>query len=679
LSFVELHARSAFSFLRGASVPEDYAAMAASLDLVAMAMTDCDGLYGSARFYLAMRKAGLRGHTGAEVLCTDGGRYPLLVKNRTGYNNLCRLITRTKLRTPKHPKPGQEAAATPAELEEFAEGLICLTGDGQGPLAAALRREEGRMCLDGLMGIFGRGNVYVELQRHHDRDEEARNQEAIALARSAKLPIIASNGVCHARPVQREILDVFLCLHHKTTLAKAGKLLTKNAERHLKSAQQMNRLFADYPEAIANTVEASSQLGFQLTDLGYEFPRYPVPRGQTEMEFLRARTLEAGRLRYQSGHGGENGGSGGSDYGTYISGGTVSSVGGNILIDGNTGGSGTLTTSTGASNYGISNTGTVSTTGSATITMNGIGGGSGNSGSDYGVYISTGGIISAVNSNISVMGTGGGAGTGGTNIGVFTTGSGSTIKTIGSGNVSVIGTGGNATGSGVSNEGVQISGSNGIQAAGTGKITVNGTGSASTAGDNTGIFVNGSVTGASGDNITVTGITTGSGSGSADNGVYITGAINTSGSGTITLSGTASGTTGGDDYGIVIPGGSISTGNGNLSVTGNSSGTSTGNDNDGVALSGAGVISSVNGAVSVTGTGNGTNSAVNSNGVQTSGTSSIETTGSGNVSVTGTSSTGDSVGVAVANTNGIQTTGTGNITVNGNGMGAYQAQQAPSI
>ncbi len=300
--FVELHARSAFSFLQGASLPEEYADAAAKLDLPGMALVDRDGFYGSPRFYMAMKKLRLRGHTGAEVLCTDGARYPLLAKSRAGYQNLCRLITKTKLRTEKHPKPGKEAAATPEELEEFSGGLLCLTGDGEGPLAVAMRRGEGRACLERLVRTFGRGNVYGELQRHCDRDEEARNQATIALARSSRIPLVATNGVCHVQPAQRQIMDVFTCLHHKTTLAEAGKLLSKNTERHLKSGAEMARLFADYPEAIINTAEVSNQLEFELSDLGYEFPRYPVPPGQTEMDFLRERTREAARFRYQLGY-----------------------------------------------------------------------------------------------------------------------------------------------------------------------------------------------------------------------------------------------------------------------------------------------------------------------------------------------------------------------------------------
>src|SRR5215831_3522235 len=296
--YVELHAKSAFSFLQGACVPEEYAETAAKLDLPAMALADRDGVYGSPRFHFAMQRVGPRAHVGAEVLGTDGARYPLLVKNRTGYENLCRLITRIKLRTQKHPKPGFEAAATPEEFADFSKGLLCLTGDGWGPLAVALRKGEKRACLERLVAIFGRGNVYAEIQRHYDADEEARNDEVIALAQSLQTPLVATNGPCYTQPAQRQILDVFTCLFYKLTLENAGRLLAKNSERHLKSGKEMARLFSDHPEAIANTLEVSRQLTFELSDLGYEFPHYPVPPRQTENQFLRERTIESARLRY---------------------------------------------------------------------------------------------------------------------------------------------------------------------------------------------------------------------------------------------------------------------------------------------------------------------------------------------------------------------------------------------
>ncbi len=301
--YIELHARSAFSFLRGSTAPEDYAAIIAGHGQAAMALTDVDGVYGAPRFYKAANKAGLQPHVGAEITAASGSRYTLLVRNRTGYQNLCRLVTRMKLRPgTKNPKPGQGPAATAADFAEFSDGLICLTGGTEGPLARGLRNKMGAEVLEGLTRTFGAGNVFVELQRHLDRPEEVRNQAAVALARRFHLPLVATNGVCHARPIDRRILDVFTCLEHKTTLAEAGRLLSRNSERHLKSTAEMAELFRDLPEAIANTGIISRQLEFTLKDLGYEFPRFPLPPGETVSSFLWKRTDEGARWRYQPYH-----------------------------------------------------------------------------------------------------------------------------------------------------------------------------------------------------------------------------------------------------------------------------------------------------------------------------------------------------------------------------------------
>jgi error-prone DNA polymerase len=280
--YLELHARSAFSFLEGASAPEDLVARAAGLGLPALALLDRDGVYGLPRFHLAAKKAGLRAHLGAEVTATSGPRRPLLVATRTGYRNLCRLLTRLKLRAKKG-----EGAATPEEFAEHATGLICLTN--------AERATED-------LALFGKDNVYVEIQRHFERDEEARNERAIEVARRLSLPLVATNGVCHATPERREVLDVFTALRHHTRLDTAGRLLARNSERHLKPAAEMERLFADLPEALARTAELSARLEFTLADLGYEFPKYPVPPGETMNSFLRERTGEGARLRYRPYH-----------------------------------------------------------------------------------------------------------------------------------------------------------------------------------------------------------------------------------------------------------------------------------------------------------------------------------------------------------------------------------------
>ena len=279
--YVELRARSAFSFLEGSSVPEELAGACAQFGMPAMALVDRNGVYGAPRFHMAAKKAGVRAHIGSEITCTHGVSYPLLAETREGYRNLCRLVTRMKLRAKKG-----EGAATLEELAEFSRGLICLTQHPD----------------ERLLEIFGKDHVYAELQRHYHRDEEARNQAIAERARRLKIPLAATNAPAYATPPQRQLLDVFTCIRNHVTLATAGRLLERNAERHVKTPAEMARLFHDLPEALAHTLEISSRLQFTLADLGYEFPRYPVPEGETMMSFLRKRVDEGARRRYQPYH-----------------------------------------------------------------------------------------------------------------------------------------------------------------------------------------------------------------------------------------------------------------------------------------------------------------------------------------------------------------------------------------
>src|SRR5215831_14968370 len=293
-AYIELHAGSAFSFLEGGGLPEEFIGAAAEYGMPAMALLDRDGVYGAPRFHLAAQKAGLQAHIGAEITSITGIRYPLLAETREGYQNLCRLMTRMKLRAPK----GKGAIAE-AELAEYAHGVICLTGGECGPLTSAISKNDGRAALERLIEIFGRQNVYVEIQRHYDRVEEGINQRAIALAETFRLPLIATNGVRYALPHQREVLDVFTCIRNHRTLETAGRLLSNNSERYLKTPAQMSRLFRDVPEAISNTVELSRRLQFTLKDLGYEFPKYPVGDSETMASFLRKRTEEGAHNRFR--------------------------------------------------------------------------------------------------------------------------------------------------------------------------------------------------------------------------------------------------------------------------------------------------------------------------------------------------------------------------------------------
>jgi error-prone DNA polymerase len=317
--YVELHARSAFSFLEGASLPELLMARCAQLDMPAMALLERNGLYGAPRFHIAAQRAGTRAHIGAEIAVRDAGervhppqwlphqvpaepvRFSLLAETQKGYQNLCRLITRYKLREAHK----AEGAALLADVAEYSEGLVCLTGGDEGPLAAALERggyEAALHEVERLVHIFGLCNVYVELQRHFDREQEHRNQAAVRIASALQLPLLATNGVNYATAYEREVLDVLTTIRHHCTLETAGRLLSTNAERYLRSPREMRQLFRDLPEAIDNTLELSARLTYEMSDLGYRFPDYPVPDGDSMQSFLEKRTEEGIRNRYLPKH-----------------------------------------------------------------------------------------------------------------------------------------------------------------------------------------------------------------------------------------------------------------------------------------------------------------------------------------------------------------------------------------
>jgi error-prone DNA polymerase len=298
MAYVELHARSAFSFLRGASQPEYLAETAIKQGLPAMALCDRDGVHGAPRFYSVAKEKSFRSLVGSELTLEDGAVLPVLVMNRAGYRNLCRMLTRAQLRAPKG-----EGRIRWAALEEFHEGLIALTGDSEGPLYEAVFRGDRNLADQNLRRIvraFGPGHVYVELQRHRVPDEERITTGLRELAESHHLPMVATNGVLYAEPWGRDVLDVFTCIRNHTHLDAAGLLLGLNAQRYVKTSQQMARLFADLPDAIANTERIAARLEFTLSDLGYEFPHFHVPEGQSMDGQLRKLTYFGAQQRYGS-------------------------------------------------------------------------------------------------------------------------------------------------------------------------------------------------------------------------------------------------------------------------------------------------------------------------------------------------------------------------------------------
>ncbi|HPA17307.1 MAG TPA: error-prone DNA polymerase [Verrucomicrobiae bacterium] len=298
MAYVELHARSAYSFLRGASSPEAMAGAAAGLGMSAVGLCDRMGVYGAPKLHVAGRGAGLRAIVGCELWMGDGSVLPVLVENREGYRNLCRLLTRAHLSAPK----GVGRVAW-ADLEGAVGGLVCLTGDSEGPVRRALRVGGfGGMgpCdwMHRLVRTFGRGNVVVEVQRHRSRAMDREAATLASLAGQVGLPVVATNGACGAEAGCRKVLDVFACMRERTHLDAAGRLLEANAERHMKGEGKMRELFGDMPWVVEESGRLAERLAFSLGDLGYEFPRYPVPEGETAESYLERVTWAGARERY---------------------------------------------------------------------------------------------------------------------------------------------------------------------------------------------------------------------------------------------------------------------------------------------------------------------------------------------------------------------------------------------
>ncbi len=295
MDYVELHARTAFSFLRGASSPEDLVSACARQDVRAIALCERNGVYSAVRGHLAAKEAGLRHIVGSELTLEDGSVVPLLVATQQGYRNLCRLLTLAKLRCPKG-----GCAARWDELAAHADGLFALTGDEDGPVRRAWRRGDtaaAETATHRLSDAFPH-RLFVEVQRHRLRDEDVEETALVALARAHHLPLLATNGVLYDKRETRRIADAFTCLRHQRTLDTAGRLLAANAERSIKSPAMMSALFADLPEAVENTSRLAEQLSFSLNDLGYRFPDFAVPAGHDGDSFLRQMTYFGAYQRY---------------------------------------------------------------------------------------------------------------------------------------------------------------------------------------------------------------------------------------------------------------------------------------------------------------------------------------------------------------------------------------------
>ncbi|HET9028795.1 MAG TPA: PHP domain-containing protein [Candidatus Aquilonibacter sp.] len=281
-TYAELHAWSNFSFLQGASHPEELVERALELGLHALALTDRDGLYGTVRFATAARRAGLAAIVGTEATFEDGSRAVLLVENAAGYANCCELISIAQMRGSKG-----DARLRLDDFDGRSGGLVVLTRSIERERVAALRDLFGERC-------------YLELQQHLTVSDSVRNAALLELARELRIPYVATNGVVYARREDAPLADVLACVKESQSLeeARAQHRLRPNAEYHLKSPDAMRRLFAEHPEAIDATLAIAQRCAFRLERLTGQFPLFPVSEGYTRQTYLRELVYRGAVERY---------------------------------------------------------------------------------------------------------------------------------------------------------------------------------------------------------------------------------------------------------------------------------------------------------------------------------------------------------------------------------------------
>lgn len=284
IPYAELHCKTNFSFLEGASHPDELACRAAELGYRALAITDRNSLAGVVRAHGAAKQTQLKLLIGAEITPSDAPPVVLLATDRKAYGRLSRLITAGRRNAPKG-----ECRLTFDDIAVYAEGLLA------GVVGQATSED-----LDRYRGLFT-DRLYLFAELHCGPNDDRELEHRLRLAKEARIPLVAANDVHFHHPYRRALADVLAATRAGCTVAGAGELLFPNAARHLKSPQEMRELFALVPDTIHRTVEVADRCHFSLDELRYEYPEELAPPSQTPLEYLRRLTWEGARDRYPAG------------------------------------------------------------------------------------------------------------------------------------------------------------------------------------------------------------------------------------------------------------------------------------------------------------------------------------------------------------------------------------------
>ncbi len=289
MEYAALTCKSHFSFLHGASGPEELVEQAHALGLAAVGITDTDGVHGMVRAHVRARELGVRLLVGAEVTIADGTTIHLLAMDREGYGHLCRLISLGRLRSPKG-----VSAVTWEEVCAHAPGLLALWG---GERSLLVQPEDPMPVVHRIKEAFG-DRLYITFGRHRRPEEVGWEQRLRDVAHRAGIPLVAANDVLYHGPSRRMLQDVLTSIRHGVRLSTAGRRLRPNAEYDLKSPRAMQSLFATAPEALSRTLEVAERCAFSLSELRYRYPSERLPDGTTSAEYLRRLTFEGARERF---------------------------------------------------------------------------------------------------------------------------------------------------------------------------------------------------------------------------------------------------------------------------------------------------------------------------------------------------------------------------------------------
>ena len=273
-AYAELQVTSNFSFLRGASHPQELVLQAAALGLSAIAITDRNSLAGIVRAHGAAKQAGIRLVVGVRLDLADAPSLLCFPTDRAAYGRLSKLLTLGKRRSPKG-----ECILTLDDVCAHGAGQIVVVLPPDDPNKAFA------LALKSLRKRFNK-SLYLAVQYRYRGDDRQRIKDLATVAADCRVPLVATNDVHAHTAARRPLQDILTCIREHCTIHAAGYRLFANAERHLKPAQEMARLFQDYPEAIAHSVEIAEARRFDLDELRYEYPIDPVPDGRTPQEEL---------------------------------------------------------------------------------------------------------------------------------------------------------------------------------------------------------------------------------------------------------------------------------------------------------------------------------------------------------------------------------------------------------